>query len=90
MYDHHSGYQEACKGEKQSDKFKDVFWGVLFFIHLGIMVIAGVTYIPQLEAEVRNHLESNYGYNYQNANANGNGNANATSSGYRCVLSHVG
>ena len=70
-YGHNSRYEEVNKGENQPDKFNDVFWGILFFFHLGMMVFAGVTYIPQLEADVRNQLASNYGYDYQNINAGG-------------------
>lgn len=64
-YGHSSGYEEVSKGEKQTDKFNDVFWGVLFFIHLGIMVMTGVTYIPQLEQDVRNQ----WGYQNDDNNA---------------------
>ena len=70
-YGHNSGYEEVGRGEKQTDKFNDVFWSVLFFIHLALMVLTGVTYIPQLEQDVRNQWQ------YQNDDKN-----NADAGGY--------
>jgi hypothetical protein len=65
-YGHVSAYPDAPKGERQASKFNDVIWGLLFFIHLGVMTYSAISFIPQLENDFRNGQDADNGYYYQN------------------------
>ena len=58
------------KGEEQPRRCRDVFWGFLFYIHLGAVLFASAKYGPIMAKD----MAANYSSGAQNNNSNSNSN----------------
>lgn len=45
---------EHVRGQKQPQRWNDVFWGILFFAHIIVMVVVACVYIPQVSFDENN------------------------------------
>ena len=56
--------EEWTRGEKQSNRYRDMFWTILFYVHLSIIATATIKYAPIMTEE----LTGEYGDKFQGNN----------------------
>lgn len=73
-----SGYPEVgTKGEQQPRKFNDLFWGILFYAHIGVLIAVTATYLPRIVDDVTNGIQNYYNVGQGNYANGGNMDNNA-------------